>query len=290
MNQPEIHGSSYTCTADNYDIVLDDEGTGSGIQGHCQDDLSSPPNYAPKQALAAFDGMDAAGDWVITVYDDVSGSAGTLNAWSLEIDEMGPGACGIPCEFDYECDDGAYCNGSEICSPLGKCEPGTDPCAGTATPQCDEQYDVCRECLAVEHCSDDNDCTSDICVDFICVNDLLPDGTPCAGGLGSCESGECIGRPCEGPADCDDGDWCSIDECIDNECLNTPRIYGDTDLSGVVNVFDIFCILDGIAGDFGTCSFESDDIEPCGGNGTLNLFDVFAALNAITGDDPCCGG
>jgi hypothetical protein len=98
------------------------------------------------------------------------------------------------------------------------------------------------------------------------------------------------GCECGVPLHCDDGDTCTNDACVDCLCEHSPRIYGDVDGNGVLNLFDIFCILEGIGGEFDTCSFADVDIEPCGGNGTLNLFDVFAVMAAIGGEDPCCGG
>lgn len=95
---------------------------------------------------------------------------------------------------------------------------------------------------------------------------------------------------CVDDADCDDSNVCTFDQCVSATCTHTPNPYGDVDHNAVVNVFDIFCILDGIAGDFSTCSFEDDDIHPCEGNDVLNLFDAFAVLDAIAGTDSCCGG
>jgi hypothetical protein len=62
---------------------------------------------------------------------------------------------------------------------------------------------------------------------------------------------------------------------------------GDTNRDGTVNLFDVFCVLAGIGGDFSECAFADLDIAPCGGNGVLNLNDIFAVLNAIEGIDPC---
>jgi hypothetical protein len=65
------------------------------------------------------------------------------------------------------------------------------------------------------------------------------------------------------------------------------------DLTGddVTNLFDVFCILEGIEGNFSNCSLRQSDIEPCTPNGVLNLLDVFAVLMAIeqAGDYPCAG-
>ncbi len=89
--------------------------------------------------------------------------------------------------------------------------------------------------------------------------------------------------------DCGDGDPCTFDECVGGACVNSPVAYGDVNGDGAVNLFDVFCVLDGIGGDFSECDFSNVDIEPCVPNGTLNLLDVFALLNAIGGTDPCCG-
>ena len=87
---------------------------------------------------------------------------------------------------------------------------------------------------------------------------------------------------------CDDGDVCTCDECIVFACSNTDRLYGDADCNGVLSVFDIFCMLDIIAGEPADCSFVNADLEPCEPNGIVNIFDILAVLNAIAGTDPCC--
>ncbi len=97
------------------------------------------------------------------------------------------------------------------------------------------------------------------------------------------------GVPCVDNVICDDADICTTDLCLAGFCSNTV-FYGDVDHNLTVNLFDLFCVLDGFSGIFTTCSFADNDIEPCGGNGTLNLFDLFAVLDVFSGIDPCCGG
>ena len=106
---------------------------------------------------------------------------------------------------------------------------------------------------------------------------------------------------------------CSSDaDCLDSECgreqfqrrvtvtgvgmiqerhvyIGAEPIYGDVNHDETLNIFDVFCVLDALAGVFDECSFEDVDIEPCGGNGTVNVLDVIAVLNAIAGIDPCGG-
>ncbi len=80
----ECHqGGPFGCGQDNFDIVLSDSGAGGPIEALCAITMTSPPDYVPNNPLSAFDGMDAQGDWTITVADNAGEDIGTLNAWSL---------------------------------------------------------------------------------------------------------------------------------------------------------------------------------------------------------------
>ncbi len=68
----------------------------------------------------------------------------------------------------------------------------------------------------------------------------------------------------------------------------TPNVYGDLDQNGTINLFDLFCVVDGFGDVFDDCSFADVDIQPCGGNGTLNLQDLFALLDAFSDNLACC--
>ncbi len=165
-----------------------------------------------------------------------------------------------------DCADGLFCNGEEICDGLFQCAAGTDPCTDPAIPFCDETANTCLECLQDMHCDDAEVCTLDECIVGVCSN------TPFV--------------------DCDDNDVCTFDLCVDLNCTNTPSIYGDVDNNGSVNLFDLFCVLDGFEGEFShpDCVFSNADLNPCpAGNNTINLFDMFAVLDAFEGIDPCCG-
>ncbi|MCK4660216.1 MAG: proprotein convertase P-domain-containing protein [Phycisphaerae bacterium] len=61
------------------DVIFDDEG------GPVVCDSPTVGDIVPAEALSAFDGMDAAGDWIITVSDNVSGDTGTLDHWSVHL-------------------------------------------------------------------------------------------------------------------------------------------------------------------------------------------------------------
>ncbi len=67
----------------------------------------------------------------------------------------------------------------------------------------------------------------------------------------------------------------------------SPQRYGDVDGNGVVNLFDLFCVLDAFSGVFEDCEPFEVDIEPCSGSGTIDLQDLFAVLNAFNDIDPC---
>jgi len=99
---------------------------------------------------------------------------------------------------------------------------------------------------------------------------------------------EFIPGPCGQLPNCDDGDICTFDLCVADVCTHTPNIYGDVNHNNTVNLFDLFCVLDGFAGTFTECSAADVDVEPCVGNLTINLFDLFAVLDAFSGIDPCC--
>ena len=96
---------------------------------------------------------------------------------------------------------------------------------------------------------------------------------------------------CAGDAGCDDCHVCTFYERSAGACSHTPNKYADVDFNRTVNIFDLFCVLDGCGGLFsGNCTFERLDIEPCAGNGTINIFDLLAVQGAFVGVDPCCGG
>ncbi len=135
-----------------------------------------------------------------------------------------------------------------------------------------------------DDCEPDEDCNNngvqDICDIANGAADCNGDGVPdeCPGCTDECECAETIPDPC------------SYGSCQDGTCVVLPNLYGDVNHDDTIGVFDLFCILDAIGGDFSTCVFVEADVAPCGGDGVLNLFDLFAILGVIGGDDPCCGG
>jgi hypothetical protein len=196
---------------------------------------------------------------------------------------------------------------SSVCVTLTQstCSNCPPPSGGDGVP------DECQiMCTGPEDCDDGDLCTDDVCdgdgfctfpinfdTETECCDSLsgavtlIDDGSPCT--VGTCNpDGSVTQTPVpDGPEPaCASGDPCFTGVCSGGVCDTVPRLYGDVDANDVLSLFDIFCVLDGIGGDFSTCSFEDDDVEPCGGNDTVNLLDVFAVLDAIVGIDPCCGG
>jgi len=78
---------------DNFNVIFDDEGAAINCPSPNLANLANPPDRViPAEALAAFDGLPANGDWTLRIYDDAGGDVGTLVTWSLLLDT------GLPCE------------------------------------------------------------------------------------------------------------------------------------------------------------------------------------------------
>ncbi len=126
--------------------------------------------------------------------------------------------CGGGCGSDVDCDDGAFCNGSETCdTATGECQAGTpvdcndgDVCTDDS---CDEQND---ECLYVFNPSNDPSCQIECNSDPEC-----DDGAFCNGSE-ACVDGSCVPGT---PVDCDDGVECTVDSCNEasDACANMPN-------------------------------------------------------------------
>ncbi len=117
------------------------------------------------------------------------------------------GACTpAVCAVDSDCDDGAYCNGSETCDPSSSaadprgCVAASTPCAAGET--CDEAADVCRDVCATDPDADGDGADAVMCGGTDC-DDTAPGfvlgdwahcgacGVSCAAGQ-ACSAGACI--------------------------------------------------------------------------------------------------
>jgi putative pyrroloquinoline-quinone binding quinoprotein len=117
----------------------------------------------------------------------------------------------VPCQTNADCDDGAFCNGAETCSPAtGLCQPGQPPI-----------------------CDDSNPCTVDTCSTAAnaCVYDpVAANGTPCAGTQFCVVGTVCMDGVCGGgtPRDCEDGLPCTTNACSEalhactSSCTTVP--------------------------------------------------------------------
>ncbi|MCB9853815.1 MAG: proprotein convertase P-domain-containing protein [Phycisphaerales bacterium] len=134
--RPTATGGGF-CPDNDLNMTLDDEGTGGSSNSQCIGDFgdlttypSSPPSFTPITPLSVFDGLNAAGDWTLTVIDGQAGDAGVINSWTVLIDGIGQSACdmsGCQCPGDVNGDgsiDGLDIHGFNACllSGAANCE------------------------------------------------------------------------------------------------------------------------------------------------------------------------
>lgn len=87
VDRPGFPASSFGCSGDNPDIVLDDEGA-SAVETSCVP-TANPGypivggHYTPNDELSFFDGQDLSGTWTLNVSDSYSGDTGVLLEWCL---------------------------------------------------------------------------------------------------------------------------------------------------------------------------------------------------------------
>jgi hypothetical protein len=156
------------------------------------------------------------------------------------------------------CDDGAYCNGAEVCDPLDGCHAGTAPNCDDAVSctvdACNEGTDSCTHtpnnspcgdglyCNGVETChatlgcqagspvvcDDGVACTSNGCDESIDACVYTPNNGSCGDGLYCNGTEYChatLGCQSGTPVNCDDGVSCTTDGCNEatDSCANTPN-------------------------------------------------------------------
>ena len=111
---------------------------------------------------------------------------------------------GPECTVDADCDDGAYCNGDEVCN-AGSCE------AGTAV-SCDDGVS-CTD----DSCNESTDACDNTVNDGNCDNGLFCDGAETCDAINDCQAGAAV--------NCDDGVSCTVDSCNEgsDSCDNAPN-------------------------------------------------------------------
>lgn len=87
VNRPGSPASHFGCSGDNYDVIVNDEGTDGDIETQCDNHPAIHGNRVggdPAGAtLDVFDGHDLSGDWTMTIHDHGGGDVGTLVEWCL---------------------------------------------------------------------------------------------------------------------------------------------------------------------------------------------------------------
>lgn len=83
IDRPGVPGSTFGCSANDFDTTLDDSGSAL-VENTCN---AAPPalsgNLIPNQPLGTFNGDNIAGSWRLTVTDLAGGDTGTLQKWCL---------------------------------------------------------------------------------------------------------------------------------------------------------------------------------------------------------------
>ncbi len=152
--------------------------------------------------------------WAVFFEDTNAGSDRDHNDLMVEIRA-------VECVLDSDCEqDGAFCNGAEVCNADGVCESEGDPCS-SPTPECCEDNNKCRA-----ECCSNADCPSngvfcdgvEVCVNGFCVSP----GSPCSGGTPDCCEGNdtcvfecCSNAECQAPSPpCEGGELCTGGVCV----------------------------------------------------------------------------
>jgi len=264
--------------------------------------LTGCPPTPPVDACTGFDVDDGDPCTVDTCELDADGAAFAVHT---PVECPAGSACNpdtgeceeVECFVDANCDDGLFCNGAETCVG-NECVAGDDPCF--ADQFCDEDDDVCLDCVEDADCDDADLCTIDSCVDGECAYGqvVCEDGFEC-----DPDTGECVEIPepeCLVDGDCDDGDLCTDDACVDGECVFTDVVCpeGETcdELTGEC-VGECVVALDCDDGDL--CTEDVCDDGMCQNNAIDHDDGLFCngvetcdpdTGDTVDGPDPCTAG
>jgi hypothetical protein len=156
-------------------------------------------------------GIPDAPDTGLDARADGSSDDATIPPWEDECTAEGMGATlGTACVSHDQCNDGCFCNGTEICS-AGMCAAGSDPCV------------------------DSIECTQEACLEETDQCFFEPDHASCSD-MNACNGQETCDRVrgclASAPLYCNDEDSCTVDSCdAISGCEYTPR---DLDGDGFV--------------------------------------------------------
>lgn len=288
--------SSNESTASSVDVFVDNQ-----VPCDCPSDCSAlQPSEVPGATCA--DGIDNDCDGVMDCADrDCLGASGCPACFTdVDCDDgqfcNGPEACtggtcvagtavncndGIACTIDRcvettrscahapddaRCDNGLYCDGSELCDAALGCLTGDDPCPGQG---CDESTDTCMSlicnndgvCDAGEDCDTcPNECiggggATPFCGDGICQPAEGEDCLSCASDCRGKQNGNPSNRYCCGAdVDCTDA-RCNTDAWTCDDAPTDPYCCGDGACEGAED--SLTCGVDCYCGD-GLCDAAED--------------------------------
>ncbi len=202
------------------------------------------------------------------------------------------------CEFvpsDAACDDGAFCNGAELCDPDAGCVDTAPPCSGDEW--CDEIDDACVGAPLTEAAGPrylEVTPTDGLSGVAIAVDS---EELPCLPRYVNAQ-GRLVDVPVYRPS----SQWGTV-RISDRELVpgvtyevrvlsgagtSAPAAvqlppWGDTTRDGVVDESDILCVLDGFRADFATCGLAAVDLAGFTPDRRIDLYDIVAALDASLG-------
>jgi hypothetical protein len=164
------------------------------------------------------------------------------------------------------CDDGVFCNGAELCDPLGPIPTG---CSPSVAPSCG---------------SDGIACTLDVCDELTKSCHHTPDSAACPPGqlCVPAQLGCVLPPPCATSADCDDGYACNGQEtCAAGVCHSSAPV----DCSdGIDCTFDL-CLEPSGACDHTSLDALCNDGKACNGEETCGPSGCVAGVPIVCGDD-----
>ncbi len=242
---------------------------------------------SPIVDLGAFESQDCNGNGQADELDIANGTSADCDG------------NGVPDECEPDCDANGQTDACDIATGIA-----TD-CNNNLVPDsCDLAMGIGEDCTnngVMDECEPDCDTsgTADSCdvasgLAADCNGNGIPDTCDIASSVSRDCNGDGVPDECPGcvaDCECNDLDACTADRCVSGTCVRTAGQYGDVDHNGTVNVFDLFCTLDGFSGDLSACALGDLDVEPCEGNGSINIFDLFAVLDTFSGNVLCnCTG
>lgn len=89
MDQPGLPdiNANFGCGGDNLLVSFDDDAaaTAEDLEAICEDLPAIEGDFQPVESLSTFAGLNAQGDWVLTLVDNADEDGGQLKNWSLEV-------------------------------------------------------------------------------------------------------------------------------------------------------------------------------------------------------------